>query len=136
MGRVPSRARISKREYRMHELSIAVNLVDIAETAAREAGAQSVNVVNLRLGEMSGVVKDALLFAYDIACQGTLLAGSRLEVETVPLAIYCPTCGREQILPSIQALQCPVCGTFSAEIRSGTEMEIISMEITDHAETD
>lgn len=120
----------------MHELSIAVNLVEIAENAARGANAEAVEVVYLRLGVLSGVVEDALRFAYDIACQGTLLAGSRLEIETVPLTIFCPTCGEARTLPSIQALQCPVCGTFSAEIRSGTELEIRSLEIRDHAETD
>ncbi len=113
----------------MHELSIALNLVEIAEDAARNAGAERVEAVHLRLGAMAGVVKDSLLFAYDIAAQNTLLAGSRLEIEDVPVVVYCANCGRESALPSIQLFQCPHCGAFTSDIRQGTELEIISLEI-------
>ena len=115
----------------MHELSIALNLVEIAETAARDAGATRVETVHLKLGVFSGVVKEALLFAYDTATRDTLLAGSRLQIEDVPLVIYCPACDQERELPSIQWLQCPHCGTPANEIRRGTELELTSMEIVD-----
>ncbi len=118
----------------MHELSIALNLVEIAEAAAE---GQPVQTVHLRLGAMAGVVKDALLFAYDVATKGTLLEGSRLDIEDVPLVIYCPRCRCERELASIQSLQCPVCGEFSADLRRGRELEIISLEVLqDEAETD
>jgi hydrogenase nickel incorporation protein HypA/HybF len=113
----------------MHELSIALNLVDIAETAARDAGATGVKTVHLKLGVFSGVVKEALYFAYDTAIKDTLLEGSRLEIEDVPLVAYCPTCDQERELPSIQLFQCPHCGTPTNEIRRGTELELASMEI-------
>lgn len=120
----------------MHELSIALNLVEIAEDAARAAHATRVSVVRLRLGEMAGVVKDALFFAYDIATQDTLLAGSRLEIEDVPLVIYCATCATERQLPSMQLFACPVCGMPSADVRQGRELEIVSLEIEQEENTD
>ncbi len=120
----------------MHELSIALNLIEIAETAAHNAGAARVETVYLKLGVFSGVVKEALFFAYDTATKGTLLEGSRLEIEDVPLVVYCPTCQQEVELPSIQQFQCPVCGTPAAEIRRGTELELTTMEImSDETET-
>ncbi len=118
----------------MHELSIALNLIELAEDAARSAGARSVEVVHLRLGVMAGVVNDALLFGYEVACRGTLLEGSRLVIEDVPLVVYCPSCRRESTLASIQSLQCPHCGTFTADVRSGTELQLVSLEICDYAE--
>jgi hydrogenase nickel incorporation protein HypA/HybF len=114
----------------MHELSIAYNLVEIAETAAREAGAAHVDVLHLKLGVFAGVVKDALYFGYDLATEGTLLQGSRLEIEDVPLVVYCPVCERETELPTIQWFQCPTCGSAAADIRHGRELELTSMEIT------
>ena len=120
----------------MHELSIALQLIETAEAAARQANVPRVDIVHLRLGVLAGVVKDALLFAYDTATQGTMLEGSRLDIQDVPLVVYCPTCQRERELPSIQAFQCPVCGTFSADVRHGTELELVSLEIMqDEAET-
>jgi len=115
----------------MHELSIAYNLVEIASQAAQEAGASGVDVVYLRLGKLSGVEKDALLFGYDIAVKGTLLEGSRLDIEDVPVMVYCPVCDAISELPDIQLFCCPQCGTPTGDIRQGKELEIESLEIED-----
>lgn len=112
----------------MHELSIAHSLVSIAEDAIKGAGVTRVEVVHLKLGALSGVVRDALLFAYDVATEGTALAGSRLEIEDVPVVVYCPTCDAERTLESIQLFCCPVCDTPTADIRQGREIELISLE--------
>lgn len=120
----------------MHELSIAVELVEIACNAAHEAGAERIDVVHLRLGAISGVVKDALLFSYDVATKDTLLEGSRLEIHDVPLVLYCEPCGKEVEVESVQLFCCPDCGTPSVDVRQGRELELESMEVTqDEAET-
>ncbi len=113
----------------MHELSIAYSLVESAGEAARQAGAKQVNVVHLRLGKLSGVVKDSLQFGYDIAVKGTLLEGSQLLIEELPVVIFCESCQREVALEGIQNFRCPQCGTPSREVRQGKELEIRSMEI-------
>lgn len=64
----------------MHELSIAVSIVEGVEEELRERGDPKLHAVHLQLGSLSGVVKEALLFAYDAACEGTPLAGSRLVI--------------------------------------------------------
>lgn len=117
----------------MHELSIAYDLVEIAETAALKADAESVAVVYLRLGVFAGVVKEALRFGYDTATKGSLLEGSRLEIEDIPLVVSCSVCNRESQLPSVQCLECPICGNPVTEIRRGKELELVSMEIVEHA---
>lgn len=116
----------------MHELSIAMNLIELAEGAARSAHAERVNVVRLRLGVFAGVVKEALLFGYDIAARGTLLEDSLLEIEEVPLVIYCPQCDHKSELGSVQSLWCPHCGHHDTEICQGQELELTSMEIVEH----
>lgn len=113
----------------MHELSIAASLVESVEQAARQAGAQRVTQVFLRLGALSGVAKDALLFSYDIATAGTLLEGSRLTIEDVPVIVHCDGCQRDVTLPGIQDFRCPVCGRPSARVVAGRELEIAGVEI-------
>lgn len=115
----------------MHELSIAHNLITIAEQSAIDAGAIRVTMVYLRLGVFAGVVKDALLFAYDIASAETLLADSQLIIEDVPLIIHCDNCKRDVQLETVQLFCCPDCGAPSTDIRSGREIEIVSLEIYD-----
>lgn len=116
----------------MHELSIAYSLVSAADEAAQNVGVAQVDVVHLRLGALSGVVKDALLFGYNIATEGTRLAGSRLEIEDVPVVVYCTQCEAEFPLPNVQLFRCPVCSTPTGDIRQGKELEIVSLEYNEY----
>ncbi len=112
----------------MHELSIAMSIVDAALDEARQRNAK-VNAIHLRLGALSGVVKDALLFSYEVACQDTELQGSQLIVEDVPVVIFCPQCQQQQMLASVQSFCCPRCGTPSMDVRQGKELEVFALEI-------
>ena len=112
----------------MHELSIALSIVAMAEEEARERGVQ-VNAVHLKLGTLSGVVKEALLFSYDLACEGTPLEGSHLLIEEVPTVVYCPACRAERALDSIQRFCCSVCDTPTPEVVRGRELEVVALEI-------
>ncbi len=62
----------------MHELSIAMSIVELAQEEAGRRGDIRIKAVHLRLGALSGVVKDALLSSYEMACDDTPLEGSRL----------------------------------------------------------
>ena len=112
----------------MHELSIAMGIVDAATDEAKQRGVQ-VNAVHLRLGTLSGVVKDALLFSYEVACQDTPLEGSKLIIEEVPVAVFCPLCKEKRVLLSVQSFTCPECGTPSGQVLQGKELEIFALEV-------
>lgn len=113
----------------MHELSIAMSMIEMAsEESARRGGAQ-VSAIHLRLGPLSGVVREALLFSYEVACEGTLLEGSQLVIEEVPAVVYCPVCLGERTLASVQRFCCPDCGTPTSQVVSGKELEVTALEI-------
>ncbi len=119
----------------MHELSIALSIIEgVEEEIARRPDAH-VSVVHLKLGPLSGVVKDALLFSYGLACEGTPLEGSRLDIEEIPVVLYCATCGQERPAISMQRLRCAVCDTPSADIRRGSELEVFALELVDEHAT-
>lgn len=113
----------------MHELSIAISMIEqiLEESASR--GGLAVEIVHLRLGVFSGVAKDALLFSYELACEGTPLEGSRLAIEEVSLLIYCPSCQRERTPVSVYQLCCPDCLVPAQEILRGREIEVASLEV-------
>src|SRR5215510_7584416 len=100
----------------MHELSIAMSIIEGAAEEAARHGAVKVDAVHLKLGLLSGVAKDALLFSYELACEGTALEGSRLVIEEVPTTAYCPNCEVERALTAIQRMCCPVCGAPPPQI--------------------
>jgi len=114
----------------MHELSLAMNLVEaVEEEASRHTG--TVEAIHLRLGQLSGVVKEALCFGFEMAREGTALAATRLIVEEVPIVIWCATCGEEQPAVSQQWFCCAKCGAPASEVRHGKELEIFALEMTD-----
>jgi hydrogenase nickel incorporation protein HypA/HybF len=120
----------------MHELSIALSMIEMATEEAERRGGARVKALHLKLGPLSGVVKDALLFSYEVACNGTPLEGSQLLIEDVPVVIYCWQCQSEQQLDSIQRFCCPVCGTLSSDVVKGRELEFVAMEIEEADQTE
>lgn len=113
----------------MHELSIAISIIELAEEEAERRGDVHVNAVHLKLGILSGVAKEALLLSYDLACEGTTLEGSRLIIEEMPIVVYCPKCDRRQTASATHWFCCPECGTPTPEILQGKELEVAAMEI-------
>ncbi len=113
----------------MHELSIAYSLVETASESALAAGATRVLAVHLRLGALSGVVRGALEFSYELATADTMLAESKLIVKELPVRVFCAVCNAEVELASIQRFRCPHCDTASGDIRQGRELEIEFIEI-------
>src|ERR1700689_1246386 len=112
----------------MHELSIAMGIVEAATDEAQRRGVD-VSAVHLRLGALSGVVKDALMFSYEVACQDTPLQGSQLIVVDVPVIVFCPKCQEMRTLPSVQLFQCPVCSLPTMDVRQGRELEVFALEV-------
>jgi len=112
----------------MHELSIAMGIVEAATDEAQRRGVK-VSAVHLRLGALSGVVKDALLFSYEVACQDTALEGSTLIIEDVPVIIFCSKCNDKRTLISVQSFTCPDCGTPTMNILRGKELEVFALEV-------
>ncbi|HUJ23802.1 MAG TPA: hydrogenase maturation nickel metallochaperone HypA [Bryobacteraceae bacterium] len=113
----------------MHELSIALSIIEGAQEEAERHGGGRVSAVHVKVGPLSGVVRDSLLFAYDLACEGTPLNGSRLLVEETPVTIHCPACGMERAAVSVEQLCCSVCGKPSAEVMQGRELEVVALEL-------
>ena len=112
----------------MHELSIALSILEIAEEEAERQEGRVV-AIHLRLGPLSGVVKSALTSAYDLAREGTLMAGAELIVEEIAMTAYCPTCDATCTIADIIELFCPECGMPTPEIRTGRELEVVALEI-------
>ena len=112
----------------MHEAGLAARIVEIAEAKARQHEAVAVRSVRLRLGEFTGVVREALDFAFEALKRNTLLENAVLEVESVPLTGSCPDCLWVGAPQQDFCLVCPQCGT-PVEILTGREMAVESIEI-------
>lgn len=117
----------------MHELSVAHALVETVTSAvaANDGEPGRVREVHLRVGELSGVVPDALFFCYDIATMGTALEGSALVVERVPVAGRCDMCGVDAAVNGAVRFVCPICGGPLGALSGGRELEISHVVLDD-----
>ena len=112
----------------MHELSIMQSALDQVLEKARQAGASRVHAIRLRIGALSGVVPDALQFAFEALADGTPAQGAQLLIEDVPARFWCAACSHEFEATRMFA-ECPDCHRPSAELRAGREMELTSLEV-------
>lgn len=118
----------------MHELSIALSIIEMAQEEAERRGV-AVDAVYLDLGLLAGVVPEALLFSYQVASAETPLEGSRLIIRQVPIEIFCNVCGVRRIISSMQWMHCPECDTPAQEIIHGKELTITALEVRDDCRT-
>ncbi|MGA2569149.1 MAG: hydrogenase maturation nickel metallochaperone HypA [Terracidiphilus sp.] len=115
----------------MHELSIAASVVEtVTESAAAYPGAR-VKAVRLRVGVLASVVEDSLQFCWELATEGSPLAGAALVIQKLPVVVHCDACGADSEIEGVQSFRCPRCGAQAADLRQGRELDIESIELED-----
>jgi hydrogenase nickel incorporation protein HypA/HybF len=110
----------------VHELSLCRSIAGIA---ARHAGGRPVSVINIRLGQLRQVVPGTLVYCWELVSEGTPLAGSRIAVEAVPARIRCRACAGVTEVGGLPRFACGHCGGTDAEVISGEEFLITSLEL-------
>jgi hydrogenase nickel incorporation protein HypA/HybF len=108
----------------MHELAIAMGIVDSACESARGARVRRVVVA---VGALTAVFPDALLFCFDAAAQGTDVEGAELEIRPVAAVADCRACGVRTTTHRVMGL-C-ACGSADLSWMSGNELRVVEMEV-------
>lgn len=113
----------------MHELSIAMGIVDLAAKEAARLRSSRVIAIHLKLGPLAGVVSDALRSAFEMAREEErALTTAELLIETIPVVAHCPMCSIDRTVP-FPELHCPVCDSPTPEVVRGRELEVFALEI-------
>jgi hydrogenase nickel incorporation protein HypA/HybF len=116
-------------EESMHELSIAASIVEaVTESASAYPGAR-VKEVRLRVGALASVIEDSLQFCWELASEGSPLAGATLVINKLPVIVHCDACGADSGIEGVQSFRCPRCGELAGDLRQGRELEIESIEL-------
>ena len=113
----------------MHEVSVADSLLKIAVDECRRSGYGRINNVRVSIGKASGVMPEALLFAFDALKADTIACGATLTIEEVPVAGHCSACNADFTTDESFVLCCPRCGSSSYSIHAGRELDIKDMEV-------
>lgn len=112
----------------MHELSIALSIVELSVEEARKADSTNISKVEVEIGTMAGVETEALLFAWDSVIQGTMAGKADLVIKTIQAEARCLQCGKDFQAENF-FVECPICGSFRYEITKGKELRISSLMV-------
>ena len=112
---------------KMHELSYVLRLIkqisEYFEKSPLEPG-ESVEALLVDVGNTTGVIPDWLDRYYRESTGGTVLEGSRLDINQIPVSIKCRDCGDTYYPEKENRYLCPVCGSKRGEMISGREFFI------------
>jgi hydrogenase nickel incorporation protein HypA/HybF len=109
----------------MHEMAITQSVVD---TVCEHAAGRRVRSVRIQVGALCAVVPDAMQFCFELATEGTLADGARLDVDLQPGSARCRSCDAEFGL-SDPILLCS-CGSADVEVLTGRDLKILTMEVS------
>lgn len=113
----------------MHELSIALGIVDIAEKETKKARASKVDLIELEIGALSGVELDSLDFVWANAVEGTVLEGAKKEIDFVKAVGYCMECEIEFPMEFVYD-NCPKCKGYLKDVIKGKELRVKALEVS------
>ena len=113
----------------MHELSIAMEIVRIAENESAKANAQKVNLIELEIGTLAGIEFEALEFVWPSAVNGTILESAKKRITKINGKAKCNDCYTFFQLDDIYD-NCPKCGSYSKTIVKGKELVMKSLEVS------
>jgi len=112
----------------MHELSVCQSLIAEVERVAAAHDAERATKLTLAIGPLSGVEAPLLERAFTIARAGTVAEEAELEIEIMPVNVWCEEC-RTESEAEVNALVCERCGTWMVALRSGDELLLKSVEL-------
>ena len=111
----------------MHEMAITESIVEICR---EHAAGRRVLSVTLEIGELSGVVPEAVEFCFEACSSGSNVEGADLVIVPIPGVGICRDCTRE--FPRKTLFEpCPGCGSYRVDQLSGEELRVREIEVDD-----
>ena len=112
----------------MHELSVVMSILDIAEEEAKARNARKIEEIELEIGKLSGVEIESLNFIWETAVENTILEGAHKYIQHIEGQAWCPNCDQRFIIDQLFD-PCPTCGNYFTNLLKGQELRVKSLVI-------
>ena len=110
----------------MHELSVALGIVKIAEQELRKANANKIELIELEIGTLAGIELDSLNFVWEVVVKDTVLENAQKEIIVILAEGQCVDCDSIYPLKNIYD-SCPKCQSSFKIILKGKELRVKSL---------
>ncbi len=112
----------------MHEMGLAQNIYDIVLKTAEQNGVGKVLRINVRAGQLRGIVPEQLQFCFGfVAKESTMIEGAELVIETLPIKGKCKSCSHEFMVEEYRFV-CPECEHEDIDVLQGMELLVSNIE--------
>ena len=111
----------------MHELGVVFHLIDAVQEQARQNNLESIESVEIELGEVSGIVEEMLLDCWKWAVsKQDNMKNCSLHIHKIEALTYCPLCNSYYKTVKFGRV-CPVCGSLETYLFCDNEFILSSM---------
>ena len=110
----------------MHELSLALEVIELAQREAGKNGVSTIREIEIEIGTLSGVDADSFQWALELSVKDTLLEDAIISLIRTPGKGKCGSCDLEFEMKNRLDL-CPDCQCFPSEISGGQELRVMSL---------
>lgn len=111
----------------MHEVSVMEKVISEVERVAHEHGLVVVTKFTLKIGALSGIIPEALEFAFQGLRMGTALEKAEMKLEVELAKFKCTVCEREIEVGEFEYV-CPDCGGALAIISGTGDIQLLTVE--------
>lgn len=112
----------------MHEMSIALSIIELAESEACKANSKRIYDIELDIGTLSGVEIESLEFAFEAVKDGTILENSVVKINNIQAEGFCSECKKTFRMQYIYD-NCPACKSYNVSLLKGKELRLKSLNI-------
>ena len=111
----------------VHETAIALEVLRASQKTLAQHGGGKLVRVKVAVGELSAVLPELLIYAWEAAAAGTSAKGAALDVEFCPAVQRCPSCGPVARQAGVWVPLCPACGS-PLQVEGGMELDLLQVE--------
>ena len=124
----------------MHEFSTAVGIVETITEVALKNNAKRIQKVKIVVGEFTMLNAEQLVFAFEIASEGTVAEGAEVIITAQKGQIECKDCGYKGDVQSSKEVdhlvvdfrnifECPKCKSNNTDISGGRDIYVDKIEV-------
>jgi len=110
----------------MHELSLALEVIELAKREAEKNGVLTIFEMEIEVGDLSGVEAETFQSALELIVKNTLLEHTRIKLNRQPAFGRCNSCDKVFEMNERMAT-CPACHCFPSEISGGQAFRVVSI---------
>lgn len=119
----------------MHELSLAMSVMDIVERESRKLNNSNIKALEIEVGDFAGVELSSFRFSMEAVVRSSPFDKAEVRIIQLPAVAECNSCGITFNAPS-RFCCCPECKEYGISFVQGREFRLTAIIFDDKSGED